>query len=137
MPINLSNRLDIPKTLRHSGIVYRHRMGLRVYYIFVQINQFRVVAKKQIKVFQRFTQKERLHHVLWPDIPGVPDIPNRRVTVRYLRVLLKSLNKNVNFLWLLFVSESYLEYLPAPILVSNVAGKLVHVPKAFYELGTE
>lgn len=92
-------------------------MSLRVEYELVQVDFVLIVTEQQVEIFERLTEPESFHHVLWSRVEWTFDVSNRCVAVRDFRVLLEGL-KNV----------------PPHILVSFIASDGVEVVETFNEL---
>lgn len=99
-----------------SGCVQGQQVGLGVEEVLggrVPLEHI-VLAEQQVKVLQCLGQEETLHHVPRPSLLGVQHAPDRRVPPA----------------WHLAMPLKALEDPPAPISVSLVARKIVHVPEA-------
>jgi len=55
-------------------------VGLRVEDPLLQVDLL-LVGEKEVEVLEGFAEKEGLHHVLWPQVEGVPDVAHCRVAV--------------------------------------------------------
>lgn len=99
------------------AVADRHQVRFRVEHKLVEVDLVAVVAEQQVKVLQRLAEPERLHHVLGPRVKRTLHVPDGRVAMRDLRVLLERLEDR-----------------PAHVLVRLVAGDGVEVVKALDEL---
>lgn len=66
-------------------------MRFGIYNVFIYIDELPVVREEQIKVFQRFAEKERFHHISGLRIVRIIHVADRRIAAVQSRVFFKSL----------------------------------------------
>lgn len=127
-----------------SGSVNGEEMSFRIENVAVDAERLLVVAKEQVKVFQRLAQEERFHHVSQFNLRHAPDVAQGAVTVFHPSKLFKCLQRIQRKNIVDRIYESFqvqflanLENFPAPVLVGGVARQVVHVPQALHRFWSQ